>query len=84
MEVLNRAEKRLWYLEPGATLQSRLAARATRAGVVSDARLELWPSLRSAFVAPDEVPSIMVRDATRPIETMTADALERIRGQLGE
>ena len=37
------------------TLRGRLARRASEEGVVSDARLELWPELRAAFTEPDEL-----------------------------
>jgi uncharacterized protein len=36
-------------------IQRRLAARATDAHGASDARLDLWPSLRSAFSPPTEI-----------------------------
>lgn len=35
-----------------ATLIARLERRATQKGVVSDARIELWPELRAAFTPP--------------------------------
>lgn len=47
------------------TIRSRLAARATDAGVVSDARLTNWPALRDAFVDPAEMPYTVRLDMTR-------------------
>ncbi|OBB97418.1 hypothetical protein [Mycobacterium sp. 852002-40037_SCH5390672] len=51
-----------------ATLVARLERRATEQGVVSDARIELWPELRAAFTPPDELPSVLRVDATRNLE----------------
>ena len=62
-----------------ATLIARLEARATEQGVVSDARIELWPELRAAFSPPDEQPSVLRVDATRNIEETTEQALVLLR-----
>ena len=62
-----------------ATLIARLKRRATEQGVVSDARIELWPELRAAFTFPDEQPSVLRVDATRNIEETTEQALALLR-----
>lgn len=62
-----------------ATLIARLERRATEQGVVSDARIELWPELRAAFTPPDEQPSVLRVDATRNIEETTEQALSLLR-----
>jgi predicted kinase len=62
-----------------ATIQSRLAARAIDAGVVSDARLTNWPALRDAFVDPADMPQAVRLDMTRD----EADALDRAVRLLG-
>jgi predicted kinase len=62
------------------TLRARLARRATEKGVVSDARLELWPELRAAFIEPDELTSVLEVDATRSAEETQAQALALLRG----
>jgi aminoglycoside phosphotransferase family enzyme/predicted kinase len=58
-----------------ATLRARLAHRATEQGVVSDARLELWPELRAAFVEPEELPNLLRVDATRTHEETAEQAV---------
>jgi aminoglycoside phosphotransferase family enzyme/predicted kinase len=56
-----------------ATIRQRLAARASDAAAVSDARLTNWPALRDAFSDPDEL-----RDAVRLDMTHNeADVLDR-------
>lgn len=62
-----------------ATLIARLERRATERGVVSDARIELWPELRAAFTPPDEVPSVLPVDATRNTEETVEQALALLR-----
>ncbi|MEB3982019.1 AAA family ATPase [Mycobacterium sp. 663a-19] len=62
-----------------ATLIARLERRATERGVVSDARLELWPELRAAFTPPDEQPSVLRVDAARITEETTEQALALLR-----
>jgi uncharacterized protein len=62
-----------------ATLIARLERRATEQGVVSDARIELWPELRAAFTPPDEPPSVLRVDATRNMEETTEQALALLR-----
>lgn len=62
-----------------ATLIERLERRATEHGVVSDARIELWPELRAAFTPPDEQPSVLRVDATRNMEQTTEQALALLR-----
>jgi predicted kinase len=62
-----------------ATLRARLARRATESGVVSDARLELWPELRAAFAEPNEVEGVLSVDATRTQEETADEALALLR-----
>ena len=61
------------------TLIARLERRATERGVVSDARIELWPELRAAFTPPDELPSVLRVDATRRMEETVEQALALLR-----
>ena len=61
-----------------ATIQARLAARATDATAVSDARLTVWPALRDAFVNPTELGHAMRLDMTRPESDVLEDALHRL------
>jgi aminoglycoside phosphotransferase family enzyme/predicted kinase len=58
-----------------ATLRGRLARRATESGVVSDARLELWPELRAAFREPDEIEGVLTVDATAAPEQTADEAI---------
>ena len=51
-----------------AVLRARLAARASAPRTTSDARLELWPALRAAFVEPAELPGTISVDTTRPLQ----------------
>lgn len=62
-----------------ATLIARLERRATQKGVVSDARIELWPELRAAFTPPDEQPSVLRVDATRDSEETVEQAMALLR-----
>ncbi|OBK92584.1 hypothetical protein A5646_03355 [Mycobacterium sp. 1245499.0] len=62
-----------------ATLMARLERRATERGVVSDARIELWPELRAAFTPPDEQRSVLRVDATRNIEDTVEQAVALLR-----
>jgi uncharacterized protein len=62
------------------TLRGRLARRTTEQGVVSDARLELWPELRAAFIEPDELTGVLEVDATRTVEETQEQALALLRG----
>jgi predicted kinase len=66
------------------TLRNRLARRASEQGVVSDARLELWPELRAAFSEPDELPDVLRVDATRSIEEMQEQAIALLRARTRE
>jgi aminoglycoside phosphotransferase family enzyme/predicted kinase len=58
-------------------LLSRLAARTTDPRSASDARPELWPALRSAFVEPTDTPIAFEADTAQPrdalIEQLIAD-----------
>jgi predicted kinase len=61
------------------TLRDRLTARASEQGVVSDARLELWPQLRAAFIEPDELPNVLELEATRSPEQVVQQAIAQLR-----
>jgi predicted kinase len=58
-----------------SVLQARLAARTQDPRSVSDARPELWPALRAAFIEPFDVAEPLIVDTTQPLE----DTLEPIR-----
>jgi predicted kinase len=60
-------------------LQARLRARASQPGVVSDARLDLWPELRAAFTEPAESEGVLHVDATQTPEAMLEQALTLVR-----
>jgi uncharacterized protein len=62
-----------------ATLKARLAGRATEPGVVSDARLELWPELRAAFADPQEDEDVLHIDATGSAEETLQQSLAALR-----
>ena len=47
-----------------ATIRRRLAARETDFLNASDARLDIWPALRAAYSAPEEVAGAVVLDTT--------------------
>jgi hypothetical protein len=51
-----------------ALLQARLAARQTDRFTRSDARLELWPALRAAFVEPRELHDALIVDTSQPLD----------------
>jgi aminoglycoside phosphotransferase family enzyme/predicted kinase len=53
-----------------AVLQSRLATRPADSRSASDARPELWPALRSAFVEPADTPVAFEADTTQPPEAL--------------
>jgi predicted kinase len=53
-----------------AVLHSRLAARRIDSRSVSDARPELWPLLRSAFVEPADTRVAFEADTTQPPEVL--------------
>jgi hypothetical protein len=55
--------------------RARLARRAEGEPTASDARLELWPALRAAFVEPTPAPDTVFLDSTRPLEALVEDAL---------
>jgi len=51
-----------------ALLQARLADRMQDSHSVSDARPELWPALKAAFVEPTELSEALSIDTTQPLE----------------
>jgi aminoglycoside phosphotransferase family enzyme/predicted kinase len=50
------------------TIRERLAARAGDAYTTSDARLEIWPALRAAFVEPIDLPLLMEVDTVGSLQ----------------
>jgi uncharacterized protein len=62
-----------------ATLKARLTGRASEPGVVSDARLELWPELRAAFKDPESGEGVLQIDATHTAEGTLGLALAALR-----
>jgi aminoglycoside phosphotransferase family enzyme/predicted kinase len=80
-QLARRAGARLYVITcraDEALLQSRLAARLTDSHVTSDARPELWPALRAAFVEPTETPVAFEADATRPPAALVDQILSDI------
>jgi hypothetical protein len=61
-----------------AVVKRRLAAREGDRSAVSDARLDLWPSLRVAFVEPTEWPDAVSIDTTAPLEACVALAISAV------
>ena len=61
-----------------ATIRHRLAARATDALTASDATLDIWPALRAAYSAPDELAEAVALDATARPERVLEQALEAV------
>jgi aminoglycoside phosphotransferase family enzyme/predicted kinase len=57
-----------------ATIRARLALRAGDRYATSDARLEIWPALRAAFVEPIELPLLLEADTAGPTQP-TADQI---------
>ncbi|MBV9597133.1 MAG: AAA family ATPase [Chloroflexi bacterium] len=62
-----------------ATLRARLVRRATEQGVVSDARLELWPELRAAFTEPHEIAEVLSVNAARAPDETAEEAIALLR-----
>jgi predicted kinase len=58
-----------------AVLRARLAARSRKSDITSDARLELWPALRRAFVEPAEMYGAWSVDTQQPADVSIGDAL---------
>lgn len=56
-------------------LRRRLAASEHAPAGPSDARLELWPELRSAFVEPTELPETFTISTARPLRKAVAEAM---------
>jgi uncharacterized protein len=60
-------------------LRRRLAAREHESAGVSDARLELWPELRAAFVDPrDDMPEVSTISTSGPLRETVAQAMNVI------
>jgi aminoglycoside phosphotransferase family enzyme/predicted kinase len=51
-----------------STVRERLAARVGDPYSASDARLEIWPALRAAFVEPIDLPLLMEADTVGPTQ----------------
>ena len=51
-----------------SVLLARLAARMHDLRTVSDARPELWPALKAAFVEPGEMSETLTVDTMQPLE----------------
>jgi uncharacterized protein len=61
-----------------AVLQARLAARMQDPHSVSDARPELWPALKAAFVEPAELSETLSVDTTQPLELAIDQVLRAV------
>jgi len=64
------------------TIKARLAARASDRTTTSDARLELWPALRAAFIEPSELRSALNVDMTDDLDKTIAQVLAAIRSSI--
>ena len=64
---------------PESVLRARLAARMSDAASTSDARPELWPALRSAYVAPSELPEATYVDTGHAVGDLLKQVLAEIR-----
>jgi len=81
-QLVRRAGVRLVVLICRAdetVLRSRLAARTQDADSTSDARLELWPRLKAAFIEPAELSGAISIDATQPLEQQLDHAIAALR-----
>lgn len=81
--VADRADARLVVLVCRAgdsVLKRRLVDREAAGSGASDARLELWPELRAAFVEPQELPAITI-STTGPLEKSLEHAIDSIRAR---
>jgi predicted kinase len=59
-------------------LQARLAARTTDSTTTSDARLELWPALKAAFVEPLDVPDAIAVDTAQPVPLVVEQVMDAL------
>jgi predicted kinase len=55
-------------------LKQRLTARRADPHTTSDARIDIWPALRAAFVEPAELPTALYAEMSQPLE----EVLERV------
>jgi predicted kinase len=62
-----------------SVIKARLAARTSDANTTSDARLELWPALKAAFVEPIDIPDALNVDTTRPLATTVELVMSALR-----
>jgi predicted kinase len=62
------------------TIRRRLAARESDSLTATDAGLDIWPAVRDACRAPDELVDAVVLDATAPPRAMLRQALVSVTG----
>ena len=62
-------------------IRARLETRAFDVRSTSDARLEIWPSLRAAFAEPLEIADTITVDTTRPVEHVLNEVVAAIRAR---
>jgi aminoglycoside phosphotransferase family enzyme/predicted kinase len=61
------------------TIRDRLAARAGDRNAISDARLEIWPALRAAFVEPIELPVVLEADTVGSTQRAADEVVAALR-----
>jgi uncharacterized protein len=61
-----------------SVLQARLAARRRDPSSVSDARPELWPALKAAFIEPSEVSESVTVDTTLTLKRVVEQVLQSL------
>jgi uncharacterized protein len=61
-----------------AVIRERLAARSAHGDCTSDARLEIWPALRAAYVEPIEVANALHIDTAAPLDENVNQVLRAI------
>jgi aminoglycoside phosphotransferase family enzyme/predicted kinase len=64
-------------------LRKRLAERAQEPGSTSDARLELWPALRAAFIEPQEVLQTHSVDTQQGVDASLRQGLAILKREAG-
>jgi aminoglycoside phosphotransferase family enzyme/predicted kinase len=62
-----------------AIIRQRLSRRYAEPDRTSDARLELWPALRAAFVEPCELPMLLNVDTSRSVDQGVQEVLAAAR-----
>jgi hypothetical protein len=61
-----------------AVLQGRRASLTDDQHTVLDARVEIWPALRAAFIEPTELPEAMHVDTSQPLDAVLDQVLTKI------